>query len=151
MVVAFVIFPYTIYKYGAEAQASGVLEIGREAFDKLASWLHYPREPNALGSLFTAGGMLFTFFLAFMRRKFIWWPFHPAGFPLGTGFGIDDYWFTMILSSTVKWFVLKNGGARAYRRSIPFFLGLILGEYTTACGWALLGVLVGSPMYEVWI
>ncbi|MFC1714357.1 DUF6785 family protein [Candidatus Poribacteria bacterium] len=148
---AFIIFPYAIYKYGAEARASGVLEIGREAFEKLASWLHYPRESDLLGSVFSAGGMVFTFFLALMRRKFIWWPFHPAGYPLGTGFGIDDYWFTMIISSTIKLVVLRHGGARSYRRSIPFFLGLILGEYTIACGWALLGVIVGRPMYEVWV
>jgi len=151
IMAAFVIFPYAIYKYGAEARASGVLEIGREAFDKLASWLHYPRESDVLGSAFSAGGMGFTFFLAFMRRKFIWWPFHPAGYPLGTGFGIDDYWFTMVISSTIKMAVLRHGGARSYRRSIPFFLGLILGEYSIACGWALLGVIVGKPMYEVWV
>ena len=64
---------------------------------------------------------------------------------------IDDYWFTMVLSSTIKLIVLRQGGVRAYRKSIPFFLGLVLGEYFVACGWALLGVIVGKPMYIVWI
>ena len=151
IIAAFVIFPHTIYKYGAEARAGGMIEVGAEAFENLASWIYYPREPDVLGTTFAAGGMLFTFFLAVMRWKFIWWPFHPAGYVLGTAFVIDDYWFTMVLSSTIKLIVLRQGGVRAYRKSIPFFLGLVLGEYFVACGWALLGVIVGRPMYIVWI
>lgn len=151
MIAAFMIFPHAIYKYGAEARAGGMVGIGWDAFNNLASWLYHPQEPDGLGSAFATGGMFFTFSLAFMRRKFIWWPFHPAGYTLGTGFAIDDYWFTMVISSTLKWIVLRHGGARAYRTSIPFFLGLILGEYVVACGWALLGVIVGKPMYVVWV
>lgn len=85
------------------------------------------------------------------REKLIWWPFHPAGCPLGAGFAIDDYWFTRVLASALKWVVLKHGGARRYRRSIPFFLGLVLREHFVACGWALPGILIGRSMYEVWV
>ena len=74
-----------------------------------------------------------------MRRKFIWWPFHPAGYTLGTGFVIDDYWFTMIISSTLKLVILRYGGARVYRKSIPFFLGLVLGVLIVA---ALLAIML---------
>ncbi|MBM3212491.1 hypothetical protein FJZ33_09735 [Candidatus Poribacteria bacterium] len=103
---------------------------------------------HRLGSAFLFGGIFFTFFLAIMRRKFIWWPFHPAGYAIA--FSIDDFWFTILISSIIKWLVLRQGGARLYRRSIPFFLGLVIGEYMVACGWALLGVIVGKPMYVVW-
>ena len=65
-------------------------------------------------------------------------------------FSIDDFWFTILISSVIKMIVLKHGGARTYRRSIPFFLGLVLGEYIVGCGWALLGVIIGKPMYVVW-
>jgi len=148
IIAAFVIFPYVIYKYGAEARAGGMVTIGWDAFNNLASWIYHPRPPDRLGSIFAGGGMVFTFFLAIMRRKFIWWPFHPAGYAIA--FSIDDFWFTILISSIIKWVVLRHGGARMYRRSIPFFLGLVLGEYVVGCGWALLGVLVGKPMYVVW-
>ena len=150
VVATFVIYPFAIYKYGAEARAGGMIEMGWDVFNNLASWTHYPRTFDGLGSIFTGSGMLFVFLLAFLRTKFIWWPFHPAGYTLGMGGAIDDYWFTMVISSTIKLIVLKHGGARSYRKSIPFFLGLVLGEYVIACGWALLGMIVGRPMYVVW-
>jgi hypothetical protein len=86
----------------------------------------------------------------FLRHRVVWWPLHPAGYVLGTGFGIDDYWFAMVLSSGIKFVVLRSGGVGAYRKSLPFFFGLILGDYLLACGWALLGVILDQPMYTMW-
>ena len=148
---SFVIFPYTLYRYGAEARAGGMTAVGWDSFNRLSSWLQYPRGPDWTANGFLFGGLSLTFALTFVRRKFIWWPFHPAGYALGTSFAIDDYWFTMVFSSTIKWVILRHGGAGTYRRSLPFFFGLILGDYVLACGWALLGVILNRPMYTIWV
>ena len=148
IIATFMIFPYLIYKYGAEARAGGMVGMGGHTFNNLSSWIYHPQATNKLGSGFAAGGVIFTLFLAIMRRQFIWWPFHPAGYAMG--FSIDDFWFTILISSIIKVIVLKHGGARAYRKSIPFFLGLVLGDYVVACAWALLGIIIGKPMYMVW-
>jgi len=100
IIAAFVIFPHVLYKYGAEARAGGMITIGWDAFNNLSSWIYHPRTSDKLGSSFAAGGMLFTFFLAIMRRKFIWWPLHPAGYAIA--FSIDDFWFTILISSVIK-------------------------------------------------
>jgi hypothetical protein len=151
ILAAFAIFPEVLYRYGAEARAGGMKEVGWDTFNRLSSWLQYPRSPNWVSNGFLFGGMLLTFGLTFLRHKFLGWPFHPAGYALATGFGIDDYWFTILFASSIKWMILRSGGARTYRRSLPFFFGLIVGDYTLACGWALLGVILNRPMYTVWV
>ena len=44
--------------------------------------------------------------------------------------------------------ILKYGGVWAYRKAVPFFLGLILGEYVVACGWSILGIILRMPTYQ---
>ena len=41
-----------------------------------------------------------------------------------------QFWLPMSISCFLKMTILKYGGARLYRRLLPFFLGLILGEFT---------------------
>ena len=151
LVSAFIIFPATLYYYGAETRAAAMKGIGWGTFNRLASWLQVPRSPDWVSSGFLFGGMVLTFVLTFLRYHFIWWPLHPAGYILAVSGSVGDYWFAILVASTIKWLVLRHGGARAYRRSVPFFLGLILGDYLLACGWALLGVLLNRSMYSVWV
>ena len=44
-------------------------------------------------------------------------------------------WLSIFLAWLCKATILRYGGVRAYRALLPFFLGLILGEFTTACLW----------------
>jgi hypothetical protein len=39
---------------------------------------------------------------------------------------------------------------RGYRQAIPFFMGLVLGEYVVSCLWSLLALAVDTPMYWTW-
>ncbi len=39
----------------------------------------------------------------------------------------------------------------ANRTAIPFFLGLILGDYTMGSLWAILGPVLGIPTYKIYI
>lgn len=146
----FIVFPRVLYHYGAEAGAVGMMDVGWDTFNRLSAWLQYPRPPDWIANSCLLAGMLMTFILTFLRHKFLWFPFHPAGYALANGFGIDDYWFTIFLASLIKWVVLSQGGARAYRRSLSFFFGLIVGDYILACSWALLAVILNRPMYTVW-
>ena len=148
------IYPYTLYKYGATVAVDApgqVLGSGNAAYDSLTSWLLYPRPVDIYASGSIVMGLLFSMFLYTMRLRFIWWPFHPVGYVIGiNGGSVDHYWFALILASTVKFFVLRHGGARAYRRFVPFFLGLILGDIVIACFWSIVSVIVEMPLYVVW-
>jgi hypothetical protein len=148
------IYPYTLYKYGATVAVDApgqVLGSGNGAYYSLSSWLLYPKPADAYASGSILGGFLFSIFLFLMRSRFIWWPFHPVGYVIGiNGASVDHYWFALILMSTVKFIAFRHGGARAYRKLLPFFLGLILGDITIACYWSILSVIIETPLYVVW-
>jgi hypothetical protein len=50
-----------------------------------------------------------------------------------------------------KSIILKVGGIRLHRQAIPFFLGLILGDYVLGAIWAIVGPLIGKPLYAIFI
>ena len=77
------------------------------------------------------------------NARFLWWPIHPIAFPLG------GYWTThhlmpsIFLAWLVKSVVLHYGGVVLYRKTRPFFLGLILGHYVAGGVWILIDGLTG--------
>ena len=115
------------------------------------------RMSNPTGSNFAAiGGMgvgfTLTLFLMFMRRKFIWWPLHPAGYALSTNLvGTDYIWFCLVLSSLVKLVLIRYGGLRLYRKAIPFFIGLVLGEYVVVTILNGISIIFKTQTYVFWI
>ena len=75
-----------------------------------------------------------VFGLRTLRTAFAGWPFHPAGYALAVSFAMDYFWFAFFLAWLFKVSLIRFGGRRAHVGAIPFFLGLVLGDYT-----------VGSP------
>ncbi|MFQ6042595.1 MAG: DUF6785 family protein [Candidatus Poribacteria bacterium] len=141
------------YKGGAEASVLNNKEfIGRESFAPLASWLVNPLKPDFPGILFMGIGLLFTFFLMAMRMRYFWWPFHPGGYALAVSYAMDYFWFAFLISWAVKYALLKRGGLATHKKAIPFFFGLILGDYVGGSIWAIIGpVIVGMRTYQIFM
>jgi uncharacterized membrane protein len=69
--------------------------------------------------------------LTFMRYRFPWWPLHPIGMPVGIcSYPMTIIVFSIFLSWLIKWSIMRSGGIGLYQRSQPFFIGLILGNFT---------------------
>lgn len=154
IIASFWIHTALLYKHGATTGTSGfVASLGWESFSPLGNWLNYPRKPDTPALSFMGIGAVLVVFLTIMRRRFIGWPFHPAGYALGsnTWGGIVYIWFAVFVGWFIKWLILRFGGLKAYRRAIPFFLGLILGEYVVACLWCLLGIIFKMHVLRVWV
>ena len=99
-------------------------------------------------------GFGFTMFLTAMKMRFLWWSLHPIGYVLGTGRWGGDmnfFWFPVLVGWTIKSLVLRYGGLRTYRRAIPFFAGLILGDYIIGAVWSLIGITLQIPTYKILI
>ena len=47
----------------------------------------------------------------------------------------------------IKVLTLRGGGIRLYRGLLPFFLGVLLGDFLFPMGWAVIGLLTGQQMY----
>ena len=124
-------------------------DMGLMPYRQLRAWLDYPADSGLASLPYISGGMLATFLLMFLRTNFLWWPIHPIGFAVGHSFIIDLIWMPMCVSWCLKKIVLQYGGIRAYRRSMPFFIGLLLGDYLSGCIFSLIGVIFDIPMYRV--
>jgi len=149
--VTFWLYLHVMYDLGATSKARGWIgTMGWEFFNRLNNWLAYPKNPNGAETGGIVGGFLFTALLAFMKTRFIWWPFHPGGYVLTTGGGLGRSWFAVFISWLLKAIILRTGGVRLYRKAVPFFLGLILGDYTLGCIWSLIGIAFEIPTYGVW-
>lgn len=140
------------YDAGAAAKCRGFKAwVGWESYNDLRRWLEVPVQPDYRGSLWLAGAFAATVFCNSMRRRFLWWPFHPAGYPLAVSFAMDYFWWAVFIAWLIKAAVLKWGGMKAYRRGIPFALGLILGDYVIGSIWAIIGPACGIPTYKIFI
>ena len=51
----------------------------------------------------------------------------------------------------MKALIVRFGGMKAHNTGVPFFLGLILGDYVFGSIWALIGPLNGMQTYKIYI
>jgi len=135
-----------LYRLGGETGPS----VGhiKGQFDWVANQINYPKGTDVPAIMGMLVGLIFTFFLMAMRMRFLWWPFHPAGYALSTNFGIEYFWSCLVIATIVKYLVLKFGGAGAHRKGVSFFFGVILGEYCVGAFWSAISVIFQTYTYD---
>lgn len=140
------------YKYGMEASAVGPgWWFGFEPYSRnLHPWISNPQPPNTPATIATGVGLVGALVLAALRMRFAWWPFHPVGYAVSGSWSMEQLWFPIFVSWLLKWVILHYGGAKAYRRAVPFFIGLALGEFVVGCMWDIHGILAGVDPYSYW-
>ncbi len=143
---------HVLYAYGGEGKAPGFKTwVGSESYDRLAGWLNSPVRPASTGLWFILGGFVLTVILSLMRTSFVWWPFHPAGYALALSYAMEYFWLPVFIAWLAKFCIIRYGGIGLHRRAVPFFLGLILGDYTMGALWAIAGPIMGIPTYKIYI
>jgi hypothetical protein len=146
-------FLHLMYKVGALSVHGYIIGIGNEVFgQRLERWINNPTNPNIGGTQSMIIGAGMTSILYFLRHQYIWWPFHPIGYVMtaATWGGLSDFWFSVFLGWLLKFIILKVFGLKAHQRAIPFFLGLVMGDYISVSIWALIGTLFNIPTYVLW-
>lgn len=93
-------------------------------------------------------GFIVTGALVVLRQKFVWWPFHPIGYAIAGTATMDWLWCATLMGWIIKSLVVRYGGMENYRQLIPFFIGLILGDYITGSVWAIYGSILGIQTYR---
>ena len=89
--------------------------------------------------VFFASGIGIALVLSIMRMRYAWWPLAPLGFALSGSWSMIVFWFPFLVAWLLKTTIVRYGGWRTYSRLRPFFLGLILGEFSQAVIWATSG------------
>jgi hypothetical protein len=152
LLAAFAANYFVTYDVGATGKAQGYKRwVGNEAFNQLANWLRLGQAAGASNFWFFVGGLTLVGALAALRASFLWWPLHPAGFALGISYAMNYFWLCVFVAWLAKLLIIRYGGMNAHRRAIPFFLGLILGDYTIGALWSLLALYLEQATYKIYI
>ena len=99
---------------------------------------------------FMMAGSLSMMLLIWLRQIFLWWPLHPIGYTMLSSWASLKLWPSIFLGWMIKHLLVKYGGLSTYRQARPVFLGLVLGEMTSAGIWAIVGMVTGvSTSYRI--
>lgn len=123
----------------------------QDAFNTLAYWLTNPIRASYAGIAAMGIGAIIAMVLARLSVTFYGFPFHPAGFAIGMTFGIEYIWMPILISWLLKVVILRYWGLRGYRRMIPFFVGLVLGEFAIGGLWSFVRGVMGVQTYTFFI
>jgi hypothetical protein len=137
------------YRNGLEARmAPHLTAFGWEAFNRLSGWLATPKGTDVPAMLAIALGGGATLLLHTLRMRFLWWPLHPLGLAVSASWSMNTIWLPLFLAWVAKVVLLRYGGLKSYRTALPFFLGLILGDFMMGCLWPIIGWAFRIPTYS---
>ena len=142
---------HVLYRHGMDGSILGPgRHFGQEPFNRLNGWILSPQEPNQPALVALIVGGLTVALLGVFRMRFAWWPFHPVGYAVSGSWSMEQLWFPLLLSWIIKVLILRYGGVKAYRPAVPFFVGLVLGEFFVGSFWNLWGIVFGRTVYHFW-
>ena len=94
------------------------------------------------------GGFL-AYGLMLARAHWLWFPLHPLGLLMGLSYPISRLWFSIFLGWALKSLIMRFGGPDSYRRLMPAFLGLILGEVVMILFWLIIDGWQGRTSHQL--
>jgi len=142
ILLCFIAFLQAAYKWGSLGTWRGY-----ETYRNLRNWLTYPSSTDGVFLGFTTFGFMFVLIIMALRLRFIWWSLHPVAYPLAGAGYFNNLWFPFFIAWLIKWLLLRFGGSRSYRRAVPLFFGLILGEFVVGSLWGIGGLLTSIRTY----
>jgi len=121
------------YAYGALVLHGGTtgggynVQIATREWSSARAAVDLPGLPNWSRVGGAAGGAVLTLALVLARYYFLRLPLHPLGYAMSLNYGYA-LWGPFLAIWVIKSLIHKLGGARAFRRAMPFFLGLAFGD-----------------------
>jgi hypothetical protein len=108
------------------------------AWSRHVDWISSPKPVQVVTLCRTAVSTGIVLLLSYARSRWIGFPLHPIGYLFAASFGLEwGMWNIILLTWLIKSLVLRYGGLRLYRASVPFFLGLALGDAVTHFVWGV--------------
>ena len=146
LLVSYASLLLTSYNYGARFLA---LDDPRTMFDDITRTMERGMERTWKGPVNVGIGGAIMALLLVMRVRFVWWPLHPIGFFMAPTYPMHAIWSSVLIGWLCKYAILRVGGVQTYRKLLPFFLGLILGELVAGGAFIVLGMITGAGGYRV--
>lgn len=98
------------------------------AYQNLAVHLGNPSSTSTSGVTAIMTGLAVCLCLAALRFRFLWWHLHPVGYMAANSWGMHVYWSPFFMGWLAKTAILRYGGLKHYRKALPVFIGLIVGD-----------------------
>ncbi len=141
------------YEHGLSTRFWSATHFPNEAFRTLETWWKHPgnmENPNIGANLAMVFGFAFCAFLGWMRLQGFNFPFHPIGFAISGSWSMNLVWLPLMIAWLLKVLTLRFGGLRLYKIAVPFFFGLIVGDFMIGCLWSLIGIIFDIPYFSFW-
>jgi hypothetical protein len=143
-------YEYQAYQLGAAAHFSSGYGMAGDAMYQMVNMSGNDslRRLNASSTTAMGIGLLTTLILFALRFRLPWFPLHPIGYAISSSWAIHLIWFPELIALVIKATLLYIAGPKLYRRAVPFFLGMVLGECALGSLWGLLSLSFGIPAYN---
>jgi hypothetical protein len=140
---------HAIYTEGAQKLDQSVFRnTGEYQFGQLAASLRVPeaRNPYLPAGIFFGAAVMLG--LGWLNTTFVGFGISPIGFIMGGTWGLGDrIWTNALIAWVVVSAMIRFGGLPLYRRSRPFFLGMVLGNFAMVGIRSLVDPLLGLHMF----
>ena len=140
---------HSLYVHGYSGRSAGDA-FASQGWDRMAGWISFPQSPQIAATAATIIGLLFALALGSLRMTFTWWVWHPVGYATATTWSMERLWACVFLGWAAKALITRYGGAVAFRRAMPLFVGIVLGEFVVGSLWCIYGALTSTPVYHFW-
>jgi hypothetical protein len=134
-----------LYHYGFFNTGSGTAPywpslMSRHDGNAIQYLITNPSGPDVHGILGFIAGAVVCVALGVLRLRFWWWPLHPVGYIVAMGWGQSQYTFPFFFGWAAKALVIRYGGLRLYRWTVPLAIGVIVGDLLNATIWSVIGL-----------
>ncbi len=133
------------YQYGAINLSVWFFGLGASTAPYSYTAHHVANPQSSSSAFYTVAGLgaLAQGLLTLASARFVWWPIHPVAFPVSAFWTTHHLMPSIFLAWAIKVVVLRYGGVVLYRKTRPFFLGLILGHYVAGGLWSAIDGFTG--------
>jgi hypothetical protein len=90
--------------------------------------------------------------LAALRARFVGWPLHPIGYMAANSWGMHWNWGSLLVGWMLKSVLLRYGGLGLFRRAVPAFIGMVVGDMLSEGIWGAVAAwvaMVALPVIEL--
>ncbi|MDF2440469.1 MAG: hypothetical protein JWN98_1453, partial [Abditibacteriota bacterium] len=95
-------------------------------------------DPAWIAWLWMGIGGAFTYAIMLARSRLTFFPLHPVGYLMALSYPSATFWSSIFLGWLCKVVITRFGGNETYRKTIPLFLGLVLGDVAMILFWVII-------------
>lgn len=122
---------------------------GNDVAGVIDTMVNKHQDPNPFAILFVVLGFAVVLGLDFLRFRMPGFPLHPAGYALAMNFGLDYFWFGLIIVWLIKLFVERYYGLKGYTKLHEIALGIMLAEFCAETIWAIYSMTTHTATYSI--